>query len=55
MSYKREKQKGRKQENALNIVQEGKAKRAKTGKCFKCRTRRESKKACKWEIALNTL
>lgn len=44
MSYKREKQKGRKQENALNVVQEEKAKSMQMGNCFKCFVRKGSKR-----------
>lgn len=44
MSYKREKQKGRKQENALNVVQERKAKSMQMGNCFKCFVRKGSKR-----------
>ena len=44
MSYKREKQKGRKQENALNVVQEEKAKSMQMGNCFKCFVRKGNKR-----------
>lgn len=43
MSYKREKQKGRKQKNALNVVQEEKAKSMQMENCFKYFVKKETK------------
>lgn len=44
MSYEKGKQKARKQGNALNVVQDGKAKSIKMGNCFKCFVRKGSKR-----------
>ena len=44
MSYKKRKQKACKQRNALNVVQEEKAKSMQMGNCFKSFVRKGSKR-----------